>query len=519
LTPPFSASFRSPGFILLLLSFASYLPASAQAVSTPTPQTTYLYFHRTSGHVKLSTPQVFEQVVSEIQGYVSANGVATLTEGSAASSEAELPWSAVQDMARRSGAAYLLYIVVDRPITKWLKVTVQCYDMAGHRIWQENAAVGGLSGGKGERATLHKLREELDRRLGQPGLLQTAHGQQLVPTTTASEQTSSAPTVSALEQKPALIASETPPASAGDREDSAATIRLANGTPVHLLLAEAISSKTAQPGSTVKLQVLGNVKVGDLVVIANRAPGFATIESAKSAGRAWRAGNLLLKLGTVTLLNQQQQPLRAWNAVKGKDTGAAMEWTNAVMQSYGLALFFLPFSPLQHGNQAVMPRGTVLEAAIDSDVLLPRAEIEAAQPKPAEPHHGPASVTFYYPTFEEGSAVNVWCGEVKVGRLMRGGKFTLSLPPGKYWLRTWHSKKSPTTALDAEDGGEEYVRVIMPIQRTGVGGEVEHLALVPHDVGEAQSAEAIPAKSHDVVDIAKLDLTQLHSDPQAKKRK
>ena len=59
----------------------------------------------------------------------------------------------------------------------------------------------------------------------------------------------------------------------------------------------------------------------------------------------------------------------------------------------------------------------------------------------------------------------------------------------------------------------------MPIQRTGVGGEVEHLALVPHDVGEAQSAEAIPAKSHDVVDIAKLDLTQLHSDPQAKKRK
>jgi hypothetical protein len=57
------------------------------------------------------------------------------------------------------------------------------------------------------------------------------------------------------------------------------------------------------------------------------------------------------------------------------------------------------------------------------------------------------------------------------------------------------------------------------IQRTGVGGEVEHLALVPHDVGEAQAAEAIPAKSHDVVDIAKLDLTQLHSDPQMKRRK
>ncbi len=76
-----------------------------------------------------------------------------------------------------------------------------------------------------------------------------------------------------------------------------------------------------------------------------------------------------------------------------------------------------------------MPRGTVLEAAIDSDVLLPRAVIEADQPKPAEPHHGPASVTFYYPNFEDGAAVNVWCGEVKVAHLKRGGKFTLSLPP------------------------------------------------------------------------------------------
>ncbi len=70
-----------------------------------------------------------------------------------------------------------------------------------------------------------------------------------------------------------------------------------------------------------------------------------------------------------------------------------------------------------------------------------------------------------------------------------------------------------------EDGGEEYVRVIMPTERTGFGGEVEHLALVPHDVGEAQSAETTQAKSHDVVDIAKLDLTQLHSDPQVKRRK
>src|SRR5258708_1121355 len=116
MTPPFSASFPSSGFIFFLLSFASYLPPSPQAVSPPTPQTTYLYFPRTSGHVKLSTPQVFQQVVSEIQGYASANRVATLTEGNDASPETALPLPVVQEMAQHSGAAYLLYVVVDRPM-------------------------------------------------------------------------------------------------------------------------------------------------------------------------------------------------------------------------------------------------------------------------------------------------------------------------------------------------------------------------------------------------------------------
>ena len=181
--------------------------------------------------MKLSTPEVFQQVVSEIKGYVSANGVEALIEGNAASSEAELPLSAVQEMAYHSGAAYLLYVVVDLPMTKWLKVTVQCYDTAGRRIWREHAAEGGgLSGGKAARDTLHKLREQLNRRLGQPGLLQAAHGQQPAPTTTSSDQTSAPFTIS-----------ETQPAPAGDREDSGATVRLANGTLVHLLLAESMS--------------------------------------------------------------------------------------------------------------------------------------------------------------------------------------------------------------------------------------------------------------------------------------
>jgi hypothetical protein len=458
--------------------------------------------------------------VREIQEYLSANRVAALTEGDALSSGTDIPLSAVQQMARDSGAGYLLYVVVDRPVTKWLKVTVQCYDASNRRIWQEEAASGGgLSSGKAAHDTLQKLREELNRRLGQPGLLQGASRQQSGTTASSSEQ-KSAPTGSTSVQQPVLAVSDAQPTPLRDLEDSGATVRLANGTPVHLLLAESVSSKTAEPASTVKLQVLGDVKVGDLVVIANRAPATATIETAKSAGRAWRAGTLLLKLDKVTLLNQQQQSLRAWNAGKGKDTGAGADWTNAVLQSYGFALFFLPFAPLQHGNQAVMPRGTVLEAAINGDVLLPRAVIEAAQPTPAEPRHGPASVTFYYPDLGEGTSVSVWCGEVKVGSLKRGGKFTLTLSPGRYWLRTWNSKRNLATALDVKDGGEEYVSVITASHRADLDVTWrERFALVPHDVGEVQSSDTTTAKSRNVHDTAKLDLRLLQSDPQVKKGK
>jgi len=515
---PRRAFFPSPELTFFLLLITPCAPAWAQATLGPSSQTTYLYFQRTSAHVKFSTPEVFQEVVNEIHEYLNANGVVALTEDNGLSPESDLPFSAVHEMARDSGAAHLLYVTVDRPMSKWLKVKVQCYDTSGHELWQEEASAGGgLSSRSAARDALQKLREELNRRLGQPGLPQGVSAQNAAPTASGPEQ-KSASTASASEDRAGVPASDTEPASAGALEDSAATVRLAKGTPVHLLLAESISSKSAKSGSTVNLQVLGDVKVGDLIVIANKAPATATIETAEGAGRAWRKGSLLLKLDKVTLLDRQQQPLRAWNAVKGKDTGAGAAWTNAVLQSYGFALLFLPLAPLQHGNEAVMPRGTVLEAVINGDALLSRAVIEAAQPKPAEPRHGPASVTFYYSDFGEAKTVSVWCGQVKVGVLKRGGKFTSILPPGRYWLRLWNSKRSPIVALDVEEGGEHYVSVISSLHMTGLDSTWrDNLLVVPHDVGEAQSAETTPAKTRNVQDTTKLDLTQLLSDPHVKK--
>jgi hypothetical protein len=322
-----SALFLRSGLALFLLFSAPYAPATDQVKLTPSPQTTYVYFQRTSWHEKYSTSEAFQQVTNEISAYLSANGVAALAEGNAIAAGTDLPLSTVQELARDSGAAYLLYVVVDRPFSKWLKVTVQCFDASGREVWHEQASAGGgLTGGKAPHDALQKLRDQLNLRLGQPGLHQSTSA----PKPPASISNSGQKTVSAestSEASPLVTASETQPSPPVDLEGSEATVLLPNGTPVHLLLAESISSKNAHQGGAVKLQVLGDVKVGNLVVIGNKAPATAIIETAQGAGRAWHRGSLLLKLGTVTLLNEQQQPLRAWNAVRGKDTGAAAEWT------------------------------------------------------------------------------------------------------------------------------------------------------------------------------------------------
>jgi hypothetical protein len=59
-----------------------------------------------------------------------------------------------------------LHLLVDRPLMKWVKVTVQALDSSGELLWQEVAeSGGGLSGSHGLRVTRERLQKLLDKRL------------------------------------------------------------------------------------------------------------------------------------------------------------------------------------------------------------------------------------------------------------------------------------------------------------------------------------------------------------------
>lgn len=501
------------GIILLILITAAPVPSQVNPISS---EHVFVFVQKTSGVARFSSPQLFQHVVDDLQEYLKAHEIANAIRTDDLSSGVALPFSAVQEMARNSNATYLLYVMVDRPVMKWLKVTVTCYDVSGRLIWSEESSTGKeLTRHKGEHDTLKELHQKLGQRLGQPGLPR-ARSEQL-----QLALTSAADSIPVLESQPTSKPTLASPAAAADMSnESPQTIRLASATPIHLFLAETLSSKSAKVGDTVRLQVLGDVRIGDLVVIANKAPAIGKIEAVQSAGRAWRAGRLILKLETVKLVNQQPQRLEAWNATKGADTGAAIEWTNAVMQSYGLALFALPFAPLQHGNQAFLYKGTLLDAITVGEASLPKGDIEAAQPKPAEPGSGPANVTFFYADVGHGSSVDIWCGQVKVGRLSRGGKFTLSLLPSRYWFRLGRGSRAVITPLDTESGADQYVSVVVN-RETSTQLEINwgpHLHVVPHDIGEAQSADTTKARSSHVLTADKFDLGQLQADPRKKNK-
>ena len=288
-------------------------------------------------------------------------------------------------------------------------------------------------------------------------------------------------------------------------------IRLANGKTVRLMVTETVSSKTAKVGGPVKLQVIDPVKVDEMVVIASKAPASGTITEVKPAGRAWHKGGVVLRLDSVTLVNQQQVALSAFTAVKGGDTHAAFDWTMAIAQSQGLALFFLPFAPLQHGQQGTIPKGAVMEAVTAGEILLDRASIEASQAPPSAKKQGPPLVTIYYPRGGEIRSVEIWCGSIKLGQLKRGHKLTISFPPGKYWFRVFKGK--PATLVEAKEGGEYYLRTEVETLPSLNRSWAFSLSLVERDVGDVQAADTSPLDPKNLKDIAKIDPALLSAGP------
>ena len=151
------------------------LTASAQ--DKPAPLTAnggvYLVVFRTPAHVRSSSPQVFHGFAQDLWDFLKTKNVPLKVDPERGTIETESPMSvdSMLNIAGQVGASSLLFITVDRPITKWIKVTVQSYGLDRKLQWSEEASDGGSMSGKGGyKKTLERLETSLTKRFGGPGL-------------------------------------------------------------------------------------------------------------------------------------------------------------------------------------------------------------------------------------------------------------------------------------------------------------------------------------------------------------
>lgn len=151
-------------------------PQDGTAVSVPSTagdQKVFVFVQRTDRHGKYSSPEVFHQVLNDLLAYLKAKQVAIAVDefGGRDHAEGATPLNTVFTIAGDSKASSVMYVVVDRPLTKWLKITVQCFDMNRKELWKEEVASGGgLSGSHGLEVCTKKIHAQLDKHAGQEGL-------------------------------------------------------------------------------------------------------------------------------------------------------------------------------------------------------------------------------------------------------------------------------------------------------------------------------------------------------------
>ena len=149
---------------------------------------------------------------------------------------------------------------------------------------------------------------------------------------------------------------------------------LEDGTPVHLVLSENLSSADAVTGQTVEFEVVDDVIVNGFVVIPHGATAWATVTDAEHKRRMGRAGKLDLNIDKVRLADGEKALLRAVKDTKGGGHTGAM-----VGAMVATSLVIWPAAPLfllMHGKDVTIPKGTNISAFVQGDMTLDQSKFQ-----------------------------------------------------------------------------------------------------------------------------------------------
>lgn len=155
---------------------------------------------------------------------------------------------------------------------------------------------------------------------------------------------------------------------AADAPAPPADFILHDGTPIKMRIGRTMSSADAKTGETVDFEVLEDVKVGDIIVIARGANAMGTVTLGKPKGRMGKGGKLNINIDSVRLVDDEKIALRAVKENKGGGHTGAM--TGAIVASSILFFPAAPFFLLMKGKDITIPKGTEITAYTNGEITL-----------------------------------------------------------------------------------------------------------------------------------------------------
>jgi hypothetical protein len=143
------------------------------------------------------------------------------------------------------------------------------------------------------------------------------------------------------------------PHAAITQQGGAKTIKIPDGTIVHVVIDDALSSETSHVNDQVHFEAAEDIKVGNSIAIAKGATGIGKVTRAEPKGRWGKGGGLDYSLDYIKGVDGSNVRLRATS------TGQAKSSTGALMM--GLSGGF------KKGKAVTVDKGSTMDAYVDGD--------------------------------------------------------------------------------------------------------------------------------------------------------
>jgi hypothetical protein len=129
---------------------------------------------RTVNHRQYSSSEVFQGIVDEVLLFLKQNRLKLANDELRSTLQVENAISTyeVTQFARKAGASHVLVLTVDRPVSSWVKMRLQCITAEGTVLWEENAQNSSWlkSGAGGVKAAIKDFKASIGKRLSKSSL-------------------------------------------------------------------------------------------------------------------------------------------------------------------------------------------------------------------------------------------------------------------------------------------------------------------------------------------------------------